>query len=127
MLRLSDVRTLLLQEFPLVSIYNGTIDKNNPNCFGIFTREPVIPVALGGYSGSSYSNLNVSILVHWGEDTDACESLADDVFYFLHCKGPILVNGKTITSILAKGPIDISRDENNICEMVVHADIMYTR
>lgn len=129
MLKLSDINTLLKQFLPEVSIYNGLIDYTKTQCIGLFTRPSAPVVAIGGIENSSYNSFNVSILVHWGEDTDVCESIADSIYNFLYCKTNVTVNAKNIRFVNMEhgGPIDISRDERNICEMVIHANFYYAR
>ena len=130
MLRLSDIRTYLLTGFPTAKIYQGFIDKTENQCIGIFTRPNASKiVAVGGSDNGTYSRLSTSILIHWGQDTDVCETFADQVFEFLHYKKGIAVGSKYIlfVDLEGAGPIDIQRDENNICEMVINADFYYTR
>lgn len=129
MLRLTDVKDYLLTQFPTAMIYNGFLDYTKPQCLGLFHRQSNPVMAVGGVQNSSYNILSVSIIVHWGEDSDACEVMADDIYSFLEGKVNVTINGKNIRFISMNngGPIDISRDERNICEMVIHADFYYER
>jgi len=130
MLKLSDINTLLKSQFASALIYNGTINRDKSQCIGLYTRDNGSNIsAVGDKSLSSYSILGVSILVHWTENADSCEVFADDIFEFLRNKKDFTVNGKKVlfVNMEGNGPIDISRDEKNICEMVVHANFYYER
>jgi hypothetical protein len=130
MLRASEFKEYLEQQFPGVTFYNGTIDKTNPQCIGIYNKGTnSLHTALGGINNISYSTLSVSILVHWTENTDTCEVQADRLYECLQRAENFKINNKRIVCVELHDPhpIDVSRDENNIAEMVIRATIYYER
>lgn len=130
MVGLTDVAALLQAQFPLIKIFAGAVDRDLDQCLGVFTRQPSkTTVAIGGIENSSYRELNIAILVHWTEDTALCEAMAESVCSFLHCKKNFLIGSKKVNFVVVdgEGPIDISRDNRNIAEMVIHATINYER
>lgn len=130
MFRLSDVNALLKSNFTTYAFYNGTYDRAIP-CIGIFLRDVSNPavIAVGGISNTSYNVLRTSLLVHWNENTDESEIVADNIYEYLIGKVGLTVGAKQVlfVEVEGNGPISLSRDENNICEFVVHANFYYQR
>lgn len=115
---------------PTLPFKNGTIDKSSKTCIGVYTRLRTKPfVAIGGVQATSYGVLSVTILVHWTENSNTCEEIADSIYESLFCKSDILFEGSNIRSIelLDNGSIDVGRDDKNICERVIRANIFYER
>lgn len=130
MLRVAEFKDYLKSLFPSVKIYNGTIDKNSKECVGIYRRGRANnAIAIGGVENTSYSILPVSILVHWTEDADICESMANDIYLALQEKTDVLINNRRIImfQMLDSGPVDLNRDDKNIVEMVIRTNIIYER
>lgn len=131
MLTASDFKDYLKQQFPsIINWYVGTIDKNQAQCIGIYTRGNILPnIALGGLANTSYNTLPISILVHWTDNAALCEQQANEIYSHLFGLSSFEINGRRIitTKLLDSGPKDISRDENNICEMVIRLTIFYER
>lgn len=120
----------LEQHFPDIDFYDGTIDKNSSKCIGIYTKEgQPSHIALGGLECTSFNSKRLSILIHWTENANLCESTATSIYNFLFGVSDILIGNRRVASIqmLDSGPISIQRDENNICEMVVRINIIYDR
>lgn len=130
MMLVSEFVTYLQQEFPSVSFYNGTINKNEPECVGVYATGRIGPrIALGGLENTSYSHLPVSILVHWGKNSDKCQIQANSIYERLFGKSNFYIGDRRIASLqmLDSCPVDIQRDENGICEMVIRLNILYDR
>lgn len=129
-LYLADVKKYLSSLYPESKVYSGAIDTSNDTCLGIFKRNIGTPViAIGGLNNSSYNILPVSILVHWTESTDDCEIKAEEIYNHFLDKTSFSMNNKNVYFSICEstGPIDLSRDERNICEMVVHVNFYYER
>lgn len=126
---LSDVRKYLkaLEDYENISVISGAVDSNNEKSIGIFLRQHEPVVAVG--TDSSYNILPVTFLVHWTESTDSCESAANDLLDLFYKKYAFKMNNKDVyfANVLDSTPIDISRDDQNICEMVVRVDFYYER
>lgn len=115
-------------EFVGVKFYNGTIDKNEQKCVGIYLAGRGNPnMALGGPECSSFNTKSISILIHWTENSNQCELFSNKLYKFLMVQSNFILNGRRIINVqmLDDGPIDIKRDENNICEMVIRCNIFY--
>lgn len=129
-MRCADVIAWLKTKYPGVDVYNGTIPKNENQCIGVYLKERGSPViAIGGLSCTSTAILPLSILIHWGEDADACESMAQGVYDLMLGNTAETIGGTGVAQFALQdsSPVDISRDENNICEMVIRVNIIYER
>ena len=130
MMRSDHVRQLLQAAFPSVPCFNGAIDRNLEYAVGVFSRRSSNRVvAVGGRGNSSYNILPVTILAHWSQDADQCEQTAQSIFDYLYCKSNFSIGDVNVivADVLSSGPIDIDRDENNICEMTINVDFFYER
>ena len=120
----------LKAQFPTVSFYNGTIDKSKKECVGVYARGSAPPVmALGGKENSSYGKLPITILVHWSENSDNCEQKANELFSYIESMENVSIGSEKIicAEMQTSCPVDILRDENNICEMVIRTVLIYSR
>lgn len=129
-MKLSDFKTYLKVQFPSIKFYIGTIDKSTTQCIGIYSKGNKAPhMAIGGVSNTSYSELPISILIHWSDDTDVCEDIANSIYESLFGSPPVDMNGIKVKSIelLDSHPVDVGRDPNNIVEMIIRLNIIYER
>ena len=126
MLTIDDVVTALEQKFPSVKFFNGCISKNEA-CVGVYARGNTPPIVAIG-SPSSYSSLPVTMLVHWGENSHACETVANELYEGLEQGIPTINNIRVILiQMMDSTPVNIGRDDNNICEMTIRFNILYER
>ena len=130
MMCISEIITWLKTKYPGMAVYNGMIPKNTSQCVGIYLKDRGGRImAIGGYSASSYASLPLSILIHWGQDADACQTQANDIYELMQTADGETIGGRRIIDfdLQDSGPVDISRDANNICEMVIRVNIIYER
>lgn len=130
MMRVSDLVTWLKAKFPGTGIYNGFLPKNNSQCVGVYLKERgARNLAIGGPSCTSYSTLPLSLLIHWGQDSDACEQEADTIYSTMEAASGETAGGHRIIQfdLVDPCPVNVDRDSNNICEMVIRVNIMYER
>lgn len=130
MLKVSDFKDYLKAQFVGKKIYNGTINKSENQCIGVYARGNGVPhVAIGGTENTSFSELPITILVHWTEDTNLCETMAIEIYEKLYGTTKILMGNVKIAYInmLDPCPINIDRDSKNIAEMVIRINIIYER
>lgn len=130
MLRVSDVIIWLKTKFPDVAFYNGFIPKNSEQCIGVYLKQRGIrSLAVGGPACTSYTTLPLSLLVHWSQDADACESEADTIYSAMEMASGETAGGHRIINfnLIDPVPVDVSRDGNNICEMVIRVNVIYER
>lgn len=119
----------LKEKFPGVKFFNSTVDKSSKQCIGVFTRAEG-PVQYVGPNNISYGILPVSIVIHWTEDAGICEEMARDVYEtFQSVNKEIAPSGDTIAfiNLLDAKPVWTGRDEHNIAEYVIRANIIYER
>ncbi len=116
--------------YPDYVFYNGTINKNDQRCVGVYLKgRGELHRAIGDLNNTSYSILPVSILIHWGKDARICETTANEIYISLQSAINITINNKRVIyfELADSSPVDISRDENGICEMVIRLNILYER
>lgn len=115
--------------FAQVKFYNGTINKDE-RCVGVYLRSgPTKPLAIGGKNNTSYSILPLSMLVHWSENANETEQQANSIHSALWGLSNFVIGSRRIIQVdmLDPGPVDISRDEKGIAEMVIRLNIYYER
>lgn len=126
MLTISDFLGELKNRLPDIKFFNGTIDKTE-KCVGVYARgNAAPPTAIGGKP--SYGILPVTMLVHWGENSKECEATANALYECLENGIAAISNTRVIQiQLLESSPVNIGRDDNNICEMTIRLNIMYER
>lgn len=85
-------------------------------------------IALGGLEQTSYTTKAISILVHWGKDSNKAELKAQEVYNaFFGQDGTI--GGKRIIQFKMKtdSPIYVGTDTEGIIEYVIETIIYYER
>lgn len=129
MITCNDLITYLINKFPDYSniIYNGCLGENVDKCIGVFSKNRSDAIVSFQHFGSLKSK-SVSILVHWGQDANEAETVANTIW-------ETLFNEKLNTQIgnyrlvnfqmLDDTPVNIDRDENNICEYTIRLNILY--
>lgn len=130
MLTITEFNELLETKFPEVVIFNSTVDKDSDKCIGVFSRSAGKIQAIGGPDNGSYDILPISIIVHWTEDAGQAEEMANAVYTALSTimkeETPA---GTMITYVQLQDatPVHIGRDESNVVEKVIRANIYYER
>lgn len=126
MLTIDDLITALEAKFPNVAFYNGCISKDD-KCVGLYARGGVpAPRAIG--SNPSYRILPVTMLIHWGENSDVCETQANALYEGLEQGIATISNTRVIDiDLIDSCPIDIGRDDKNICERTIRFNLYYER
>ena len=111
---------------PGIKFFNGCISKNE-KCVGVFARGNATPPTSIG-SKPSYGILPVTLLVHWGDNSDLCEETANFLYSGLEEGIKTINNLRVITlELLDSTPINIGKDDNNTCEMTIRLNIFYER
>jgi hypothetical protein len=129
-MRVNDLITYLQTQFTTTKFYNGTINKTDKQCIGVFLGQKegaILP--LGGVGNSTFNILPIKIMVHWTANADTCEQMAQSVYDKLLSAQNVTVGSEKIFrfEMLDCGPISINRDEGNICEMIIRTNIYYER
>jgi hypothetical protein len=126
---LSEFKSYLSTTFATTTFYNGAIDKNSTQCVGIYYAKsaPQPNIAIGGIDNSSYEELSAILLVHWTENSNTCETKARELYDHFLGKSNFSIGDRRIVATKVSGPVDVARDENNICEMTIQITIQYER
>lgn len=85
-------------------------------------------IAIGGLTNTSYTTKSISILVHWGKDSNKAELKAQEVYNaFFGQVG--LIGGKSVKLFKMKtdNPIYVGADTEGIIEYVIEVIIYYER
>lgn len=126
MLTISKCLKVLKERFPDIKFFNGCISKNE-KCVGVYARGNAAPPSAIG-SKPSYGILPVTFLIHWGENSNECETTANMLYEELE-NGIAEIDGVRVIQLqlLDSTPVNIGRDDNNICEMTIRLNITYER
>jgi hypothetical protein len=126
MLKVSDFVQTLKSKYPNIKFFNGCISRDE-KCVGVYARGNASPITAVG-TKPSYSVLPVTLLVHWGENSDDCETTANQLYEGLE-QGIDRINNTRVIQIqmLDSTPVNIGRDDNNNCEMTIRINIFYER
>lgn len=126
MLTVSDFVQALKERHPDIKFFNGCISRDE-KCVGVYARGNATPISCISVK-PSYNILPVTLLVHWGENSADCETLANRLYEGLEA-GIETINGTRVIQIqmMDSTPVNIGRDDNNICEMTLRTNIFYER
>lgn len=126
MITISNFIEVLKERYPDIKFFNGCISKTE-KCVGVYARGSAPPPTAIG-SQPSYRVLPVTLLIHWGENSQGCENTANSLYKGLE-EGIDSISGRRVitTQLLESSPTNIGRDDNNICEMTIRLNIFYER
>lgn len=126
MITISNFMEVLKKQYPNIKFFNGCISKSE-KCVGVYARGSAAPVQAIG-SKPTYGILPVTLLIHWGENSNECEVTANTLYEGLE-NGIATINGVRVIDLqlLESTPTNIGRDDNNICEMTIRLNILYER
>ena len=126
MLTVSDFVQVLKSKYPDIKFFNGCISKDE-KCVGVYARGNATPITAIG-TKSSYNVLPVTLLVHWGENSNDCETTANTLYEGLEAGIKTINNTRVIQiQMMDSSPVNIGRDDNNTCEMTLRINIFYER
>ena len=110
--------------------YSGKIDGKKEQCIGIYgTTGAPQRLAVGGLSATGYSVKAVSILVHWGRNSNTAEQKAQEVYDALFGVSNVTIAGKRVIMFRMPQPepIAVGTDEEGIYEYVIEVHIYHER
>ena len=126
---LSEVRDYLKTKIDCPQWYSGKIDASKEQCIGLYgVQGPRPNIALGGLANTSYSTKAISILVHWGNNSNIAEQKAQEVFNAIFGQDGV-IGGKRVIQfdMRTSEPISVGTDSNGIYEYVIETVIYYER
>ena len=125
---LSEIRNYLKTKIESPQWYlNKVGDKEQSitiyNTLGLAPR-----VALGGLEQTSFTTKAISILVHWGKDSNKAELKAKEVYNALFGKGGV-IGGKRVIQFKTKTdePVYVGTDKEGVIEYVIETIIYHER
>lgn len=110
---------------------NGCLDKNKDKSIGVFLaseNRSLRNIAIGGIDCTTIRMLPVNIVVHWTSNRLDCDTKATEIFDFILCQEPNFDVGDVkiaMIDLLDGCPVQTGRDEKNICEAVIRANVYY--
>lgn len=126
---LSDVREYLKSKVESPQWYLNKMGGTKEESITIYNAIGPSPrVAIGGLNNTSYTTKAISILVHWGKDSNKAELKAQEVYNaFFGQVG--LIGGKSVKLFKMKtdNPIYVGADSEGIIEYVIEVIIYYER
>lgn len=125
----SEVRDYLKTKIDCTQWYSGKIDGTKEQCIGIYNvTGPTPNIALGGLANTSYATKAISILVHWGKNSNIAEQKAQEVYNALFGQDAIIGEKKVIKfDMRTPEPVSVGTDSNGVFEFVIETIIYYGR
>lgn len=125
---LSDVREFLKTKVNSPQWYLNKCGDKEQSITIYNTKGPAPNIALGGLANTSYSSKAISILVHWGKNSDKAEKKAQEVYDVFFGQDGVIGNKRVIQFKMSTSePISVGTDDNGILEYVVDLVIYYER
>lgn len=85
-------------------------------------------IALGGLEQTSYTTKTISILIHWGKDSNKAELKAQEVYNSFFGQSGIIGDKRVIQfKMKTDSPIYVGTDTEGIIEYVIETIIYYER
>ena len=126
MLKVSDLVQVLKAQYPDIKFFNGCISRDE-KCVGVYARGNATPISAIG-TIPSYNVLPVTLLVHWSENSDDCETTANRLYEGFEAGIKTINNARVVRiQMMDSAPVNIGRDDGNICEMTLRINIFYER
>ena len=125
---LSEIREYLKTKIESPQWYLNKVGKEEQSITIYNTTGPAPRIALGGLEKTSYTTKAISILVHWGKDSNKAELKAQEAYNaFFGQVG--LIGGKSVKLFKMKtdSPIYVGTDTEGIIEYVIETIIYYER
>lgn len=126
---LTEVKDYLKTKIVCPQWYTGKIDGTVDQCIGIYSVQgPSTNIALGGLANTSYSTKAISILVHWGKNSNIAEQKAQEVYNVLFGQSATIGGKRVIKfNMRTSEPVGVGTDSNGIYEWVMETVIYFER
>lgn len=126
---LTDVKEYLKTKIVCPQWYTGKIDGTVEQCIGIYgVQGPPPNIALGGLANTSYSTKAISILVHWGKNSNTAEQKAQEVYNVLFGQSATIGGIRIIKfDMRTPEPVPVGTDSNGVFEFVIETVIYFER
>lgn len=126
---LSEIREYLKQKIECPQWYLNKMGGTKEESITIYNSiGPAPRIAIGGLENTSYTTKAISILVHWGKDSNKAELKAQEVYNSFFGQGGVIGNKKIIMfKMKTDSPVYVGTDSEGIIEYVIETIIYYER
>ena len=125
---LSEIREYLKSKIESPQWYLNKVGDKEQSITIYNTVGPAPRIALGGLEQTSFTTKAISILVHWGKESNKAELKAQEVYNALFGQDGT-IGGKKVIQFKMKtdSPIYVGTDSEGIIEYVIETIIYYER
>lgn len=125
---LSEVREFLKTKVDSPQWYLNKVGHKEKS-ITIYNSKGAYPrLAIGGLDLTSYTNKTISILVHWGKNSDEAEKKAQEVYNVFFGQDGIIGGKRVIQFNMSTAePIYVGTDDEGYFEYVIDLTIYYER
>lgn len=125
---LSEIREYLKSKIDSPQWYLNKVGDKEQSITIYNTVGPAPRIALGGLEQTSFTTKAISILVHWGKESNKAELKAQEVYDALFGQDGT-IGGKRVIQFKMKtdSPIYVGTDSEGIIEYVIETIIYYER
>lgn len=125
---LSEIREYLKTKIDSPQWYLNKVGDKEESITIYNTTGQVPRIALGGLEQTSYTTKAISILVHWGKDSNRAELKAQEVYNSFFGQSGIIGDKRVIQfKMKTDAPIYVGTDSEGIIEYVIETTIYYER
>lgn len=125
---LSEIREYLKTKIDSPQWYLNKVGDKEESITIYNTTSQAPRIALGGLEQTSYTTKAISILVHWGKDSNKAELKAQEVYNSFFGKCGIIGDKRVIQfKMKTDSPIYVGTDTEGIIEYVIETIIYYER
>lgn len=125
---LSEIREYLKTKVESPQWYLNKVGDKEQSITIYNTTGPVPVIAIGGLENTSYTTKTISILVHWGKDSNKAELKAQEVYSALFGQDGIIGEKRVVQfKMKTDSPIYVGTDSEGIIEYVIETIIYYER
>lgn len=125
---LSDIREYLKTKIECPQWYLNKIGDKEQSITIYNTTGSNPRIALGGLDQTNYTTKAISILVHWGKDSNKAELKAQEVYNALFGQEGTIGNKRVIQfKMKTDSPVYVGTDSEGIIEYVIEVIIYYER
>lgn len=126
---LSDIREYLKTKIDCPQWYLNKLGGTQEQSITIYNAIGLPPViAIGGLENTSYSTKTISILLHWGKNSDIAELKSQEVYNSFFGQDGVIGNKKVIMfKMKTDSPVYVGTDSEGIIEYVIETIIYYER
>lgn len=125
---LSEIREYLKSKIESPQWYLNKIGDKEQSITIYNSIGPAPRIAIGGLANTSYTTKAISILVHWGKQSDEAEKKAQEVYKSFFGQEGLIGDKKVIMfKMKTDSPIYVGTDSEGVIEYVIETIIYHER